>query len=635
VSTTPSNITSSSNRCSSSSRSNATRSIDSFSQLLDNPNDGKQRNDTDSNWMKTPPRTNWNVSDSSLKSIPSYYPPMISTNCTYVSDASPSMVAARIAHCLKMRSLIAEYDDEKANATVFGMDTGSFGINLYKGSKSGPGTKMGPEREIPQTYCSDGGIRTQNTTSNSNTTVETVQPDFSHGVVIECTRIQGDVIVFHRNCQAILASARGESDGVDEFKFRRPFGVLLTSRFGFSDIGVDASWNQMKEEIRGGGGGGGGSRNRMRREEEKDCEDNNECDIIELLVPPPFPSPGLSPPSASVSSSRTNMNIPAQQSDVARSVCTALEIALSRLEFDNRLDLQLLGLQSLVLLTDVRSSRLEKAYLSSLCVLGSPMNHTASLEMNYSPNSLDCGGVREDEESLEGPLTNLAIMRIHERIRGIIMQQECNIMNPSPSGEDLHQHRDYPSSCLSTEDAPSFSSSSCAVTKSQQENPELHLSLRRTAVQSFSNALSTILSYSDRFPLLPSLHCETLHCDKFIKCLAFDLTGAARPPMAMMAIGLGLGCAHDAALAARLLQLIIRYDSSGNMGKIASNKGSKSFKNSSGKNIGDTTVGNHQKKLSDLLERARVAGLSCHSVLGINAERVLKNLATGGKPQLR
>ena len=49
-----------------------------------------------------------------------------------------------------------------------------------------------------------------------NETTQMVRPDFPHGVVVECTRIRGDVIVFHRDCQAVLTSVRGETDGVNK-----------------------------------------------------------------------------------------------------------------------------------------------------------------------------------------------------------------------------------------------------------------------------------------------------------------------------------------------------------------------------------------------------------------------------------
>ena len=83
------------------------------------------------------------------------------------------------------------------------------------------------------------------------------------------------------------------------------------------------------------------------------------------------------------------------------SVCTTLEGVLPNIEKDC-LDAQLLGMKNCVLLTDLKSSRLEKAYLSSLCVFGSPMNHTASLDMSYSSSPLHCGVEEGDKGKIEG-----------------------------------------------------------------------------------------------------------------------------------------------------------------------------------------------------------------------------------------
>jgi len=507
------------------------------------------------------------------------------------------------------RSLIAEYDDDQASATVFGMDTESFGIHLYKGSK------RGPEVRISLTDDGSGSGGTHDTTSETSETTQIARPDFSHGVVVEVLRFRGDTITFQRDCQAVLAGARGETDGVDDW--RRPLGVFISPRFGFGDVGTGASWNRQKEGKRGDG-------NQKRGEEEQNCADYNQRRIEELLLPPPPSSSLLSPSSASVSSPRRTMKTLTQESNVAHSVCTVLETALFRLEQD-RLDAQILGMQSLVLLTDLRSSRLEKAYLSSLCVLGSPTSYTASVDMNYSSLSLDCGEDGDNEERAGGPLPSSTITRIHERIRSIIMQpggdlQNDNSVDPSSSKD---QNRSRSSSSLSIEDKSTPSHSSRAKTKFHQVNPELHTSLRRMAILAFTNALSTIQSHSNRFPDLPPLHCETLRQDDFIKRLALDLTGAARPPMAMLA------CAHDAALAARLLRMIVRYCSSENGGDDTINYDGTRDEDCSAMDIGEIAVGVPSMNVRDLLVRARTAGLSFHGVLEVEADRALKDLEVG------
>jgi len=105
----------------------------------------------------------------------------------------------------------------------------------------------------------DGG-----TTYKTQNTTQTVRPNFSHGVVVECVRIHGDEIAFHRDYQAVLTGARGKTDGVDDC--RQPLCVFLTSRFRFSDVEAGTSWDQQKEGICGGRG----NENQKRGEEEEE-----------------------------------------------------------------------------------------------------------------------------------------------------------------------------------------------------------------------------------------------------------------------------------------------------------------------------------------------------------------------------
>lgn len=124
------------------------------------------------------PRTPWAVKDHSLKHIPKYYPPMDPNCTTFVPGTTASVVAFRIAECLRQHSVAVEYDNESITANVMTVDKCHFEIQLWKG-------KVTP----------------------------TI--DFSHGVVVECLRRSGNTISFHQVCSAILQAARGESSGAD------------------------------------------------------------------------------------------------------------------------------------------------------------------------------------------------------------------------------------------------------------------------------------------------------------------------------------------------------------------------------------------------------------------------------------
>jgi len=256
-------------------------------------------------WIHVPPRTQWAVQDNKLKSRPPFFPPINPYTSTYIGDASPSILAVRISECLRKNNVIVEYDDEAATAHACTCDKVLLDITLHRGNKA----------------CA-----------------ETRGADLSHGVVVECIRVQGDTISFHRLCHCILNSARGDSDGLD--KERRKHGCFHDSPLGrwpMTDLlGPSAS--------RGENG------------------NTTTCTLPQRFY--------HFQPNFVESSSMMD----------SKSVYTAtwgLNKALSLLEKD-RYDAQTLGLQLLVMLTDTFSSRMPVAIYSSICVLGGHVHDSRS-----------------------------------------------------------------------------------------------------------------------------------------------------------------------------------------------------------------------------------------------------------------
>jgi hypothetical protein len=66
------------------------------------------------------PRRLWKVNDTSLKPVPYFYPPLDPRCTVFVSDAPPSVVAVRIAECLRKRSVSVEYDEEAVSSRECG-----------------------------------------------------------------------------------------------------------------------------------------------------------------------------------------------------------------------------------------------------------------------------------------------------------------------------------------------------------------------------------------------------------------------------------------------------------------------------------------------------------------------------------
>jgi hypothetical protein len=134
------------------------------------------------------PRTLWDVQDNFLQHIPKHYPPL-NPNCTiFISNTAPSVVAIRIAECLRQRSIAVEYDEESSTATAMTVDRCHFQIQLWKG-------KITPK------------------------------VDFSDGVVVECIRRSGDTMSFHHACRAVLLAANGEGTGQDTRKPHQTNGM--------------------------------------------------------------------------------------------------------------------------------------------------------------------------------------------------------------------------------------------------------------------------------------------------------------------------------------------------------------------------------------------------------------------------
>jgi len=134
-------------------------------------------------------RSPWLVNDAGLPPIPPFYPPLDPQCTIHVVDATPSTVAVRIAECLQKRSISVEFDDEMNTATCMTVDRVHFTVQLYRGDRTPP-----PEH-------------TNDTES---------PPDLSHAVIVECVRTRGNPISFHPHCRAILKSATGLSDGLDQ-----------------------------------------------------------------------------------------------------------------------------------------------------------------------------------------------------------------------------------------------------------------------------------------------------------------------------------------------------------------------------------------------------------------------------------
>eukprot|EP00542_Grammatophora_oceanica_P019217 CAMPEP_0194029366 /NCGR_PEP_ID=MMETSP0009_2-20130614/3102_1 /TAXON_ID=210454 /ORGANISM="Grammatophora oceanica, Strain CCMP 410" /LENGTH=456 /DNA_ID=CAMNT_0038669007 /DNA_START=200 /DNA_END=1570 /DNA_ORIENTATION=- len=145
----------------------------------------------------------WRVGDTRLRPVPAFYPPLVPQCTTFVTDATPSVVAARISDCLGRRSISAEFDNDTCTATCMTVDRVHFSIQLFRGDRN-----VTP-KDVKDT---------------------SVHPDFSHGVIVEVVRQEGSTLSFHSHCRAILGAAKGYG----------PHGLFVRKRqaspLGFSNL---------------------------------------------------------------------------------------------------------------------------------------------------------------------------------------------------------------------------------------------------------------------------------------------------------------------------------------------------------------------------------------------------------------
>lgn len=481
--------------------------------------------------------SSWQVQDDRLNPIPPLHPPIHPCCMVYVGDtsATPSMVACRISECLRKRSIVVEYDSETSTptATCLNQEGVMFVIYLYKGGKRNVDRR---DSRVEDSFES------QSFDSSSGNMKKKV--DFSHGIIVECLRIRGDVISFHRDCRAILSCARGDSDGLDDMRSSKV--ALLHSSLGFG-----CQKSRARHAV--------GDAVQM-------MQDNMELEND--------PMPNLL---EKWKRNRFHVLSKDEYNNTTNTTFRAIADASRNLDKEE-LDCRLLGMESLVMLTDVRCCGIERAYLASLTVLGSP-----------NQKWLQGSPMKHRDESHDAHHTS----RIHERIMAFAKGKGMSLqMMASPTHllaeSDHHGCNSYEHHNM--DDETHDIHQEYAIAK------EYNVHLRRNALHVLANALDNIIRYCDDFPLLPRPSCDDVTTIEFLEKLGEDLAGATRPPMT------SLGSAHESCYAAKILRLISLYS---NKGYTLVNEG---------------VVGDPSRSINDLLDRARITGSICHRSLELEAQ---------------
>ncbi|GKY95748.1 hypothetical protein MPSEU_000535600 [Mayamaea pseudoterrestris] len=151
------------------------------------------------------PRRLWAVSDTQLPKLPFMYPPLCHQTSRCIKNTPASVVAIRIAECLRLRSVAVEYDEESASASCMTIDRCHFQVQLWRA----PSIKTSA-----MTSSSNNNKKEKRNASLSypNTTLPSGNSG-SDGLIVDCLRVRGPLLTFHRTVHALLEAAESLDSG--------------------------------------------------------------------------------------------------------------------------------------------------------------------------------------------------------------------------------------------------------------------------------------------------------------------------------------------------------------------------------------------------------------------------------------
>jgi len=249
--------------------------------------------------------TNWSVSDTHVRHIPSFYP--LETSSRSVHD-TPANIASRISDCCRLLSVHAEYNDELATAELKTEDHVEIHVTLWNGD----------EPEISSNHSNSSS----NALSEGKEDASAQVPKPIKTTIIEAQRRKGCAVTYHRYCRNLLDAAAGN------------FIAPVDAR---GNVDVECQPKQVQYprlELK---------RNDGRGHLKSGLESAPRPSVSGIVLDDSEPEP-------------------------AENSLLALEIAASLLAKD-RIDARRLGMESLCLLTDPTKTGMDTAVLASQLVL--------------------------------------------------------------------------------------------------------------------------------------------------------------------------------------------------------------------------------------------------------------------------
>jgi hypothetical protein len=444
------------------------------------------------------------------------------------------VVAVRVSEALKLRGVSVEYDEEAVTATCMTVDRCHFVAHLWRG-KSRPSGMDSSTGSLMHTVSSITSL---------------------DGVLVECIRVRGSVLTFHRTVQAVLQAAKSHDSGRDV----RPARQLAPTE-----------WGRLSPSV-----------------------------LASTATP-------LTPPTKSATT-------------LSNAALEALEHALHLLRKD-RLQPQILGMESLVALTDPETSGIDTAMYAALAILGAPVTEGLRTDAAYFLTEIHQLWIMQVlvERVVPGEATadQATATTATATATPVDVSFSFSSCPTSLLGGDSHKannDNNNNKTNTSTPNANNANDTTSSATE-MEERTVSHGSLgdehhggmiRALALRALSNAL-TILDREQPTILssVLSVQCPHLTAPPLLRTLVEDMQGAHRPPAVVA--GTRLASQHEAVLAIRCLRLLGTHSDKAKQYIVLS---SSSFKDND--DVDDGRLA--------LLKKAKEIGSSTHQVLAEEAE---------------
>lgn len=125
--------------------------------------------------------TNWSVSNSNVRCVPSFYP--LEKSSRFIDD-SPANIASRISNCCRLLSVQAKFNDNLATADLVTEEHVEIHLTLWKAENSG---------------ATESDVLTRGVASEESVML----------TIVEAQRRNGCSVIYHRYCRNLLDAAQG------------------------------------------------------------------------------------------------------------------------------------------------------------------------------------------------------------------------------------------------------------------------------------------------------------------------------------------------------------------------------------------------------------------------------------------